>query len=249
VHDGGIEPITPSSPRALRRTLLSQSWLDVSMLHWPADPEVVQSLIPAGTRPDRLDGVTYVGLIGFRMHRLGFGRGPGIPYVGTFLETNVRLYTVDTEGRRGVFFCTLDASRLLAVVGGQVGARVNYVWARMRFEREGDLLTYRSQRRWPDRTAHSRMQVRAGAPLDVPTELEQFLTARWGLHTRWYGRTLYLPNAHDPWPLHRAELVALEEDSRDGLVARAGFDARSAPVSVLYSPGVAVRFGPGSFLH
>lgn len=243
-----VEPITPQPPRALRWTVLTQSWLDVSMVHWEADPEVVQRLIPAGTRPDGLDGRTYVGLIGFRMHRLGLGPGPGLPYLGSFLETNVRLYTVDRQGRRGVFFCTLDASRLLPVIGGQVGARVNYVWARMRFGRRGDEIAYQTRRRWPDRTAHSRMRVRVGPAIAEPSELEQFLTARWGLHTSWYGHPTYLPNVHEPWPLHRAELVALQEDSRDGLVARAGFDARPAPVSVLYSPGVAVRFGPGTFL-
>jgi uncharacterized protein YqjF (DUF2071 family) len=248
-HDGGIEPITPSPPRPLRRTLLSQSWLDVTMLHWAADADAVQRVIPAGTRPDTLDGTTYVGLIGFRMHRLGLGTGPAVPYVGTFLETNVRLYTVDTEGRRGVFFCTLDASRLAAVVGGQVGARVNYVWARMRFRRDGDALTYESRRRRPWSAARSRMRVRVGPVIPEPTELEQFLTARWGLHTRWYGRTLYLPNGHASWPLHRAELLELDEDPRTGLVASAGFSAAGSPASVLHSPGVEVRFGPGTFLR
>ncbi len=246
---GGIEPITPTSPRPLRRTLLSQSWLDVSMVHWAADPDAVQRLIPVGTRPDALDGTTYVGLIGFRMHRLGLGRGPGLPYVGTFLETNVRLYTVDTEGRRGVFFCTLDASRLAAVLGGQVGARVNYVWARMRFRRDGDLLTYETRRRRPWAAASSLMRVRVGPALAEPSELERFLTARWGLHTRWYGRTLYLPNVHDSWPLHRAELAELAEDPRTGLLARAGFSGQGPPASVLHSAGVQVRFGPGTFLR
>ena len=53
----------------------------------------------AGTRPDTLDGVAHVGLIGFRMVGLGFGYGPPVPYLGTFWETNVRLYSVDDAGR------------------------------------------------------------------------------------------------------------------------------------------------------
>ena len=129
-----------------------------------------------------------------------------------------------------------------------MGARVNYVWARMQFGRRGDELAYATRRRWPDRTAHSRMRVRVGPLIDRPSELDHFLTARWGLHTRWYGRTVYLPNAHAPWPLQSAELLDLQEDPVDGLVARAGFDAQGVPASVVYSPGVAVRFGPGSFL-
>ena len=38
------------------------------------------------------------------MWRIGIGRTPGLPYLGTFPETNVRLYSVDGSGpaRRGV---------------------------------------------------------------------------------------------------------------------------------------------------
>jgi uncharacterized protein YqjF (DUF2071 family) len=237
------EPITPTPPRTLRHVVLGQSWLDVSMLHWPADPVVVQRLIPAGTRPDRLDGTTYVGLIGFRMHRLSLGRRPALPYFGSFLEANVRLYTVDGAGRRGVYFCTLDASRLAAVLGGRYVAQVGYVWSSMRFQRDGDLVRYWCRRRWPGAPATSRMQIRVRRRIAEPSALEHFLTARWGLHTRWYGRTIFLPNVHEQWPLHSAECVDLVEDPRDGLVARAGLSAQGPPLSVLYSPGVNVRFG------
>ncbi|MGQ4421774.1 DUF2071 domain-containing protein, partial [Streptomyces violaceoruber] len=49
-----------------------------------------------------------------------------------------------------------------------------------------------------------------------------------------------LPNHHPRWPLHRARLLACDED----LVASAGIPATGeGPVSVLYSPGVPVRLG------
>ena len=66
------------------------------------------------------------------------------------------------------------------------------------------------------------------------------MTARWGLHWAGWGRTRYLPNVHPQWPLYRAELL----DFSDQLVAAAGLDVTGPPVSVLYSPGVPVRFGP-----
>lgn len=93
--------------------LMTQSWLDLAFLHWAADPADVAPLLPDGTVPDTLDGVTYVGLVAFRMHRIGWFRLPGIPYLGTFPETNVRLYSRDAHGRRGVVFRSLDASRLI----------------------------------------------------------------------------------------------------------------------------------------
>jgi hypothetical protein len=85
------------------------------------------------------------------------------------------------------------------------------------------------------------MTVRVGAPVTDPTPLEHFVTARWGLHTRAWGRTLHLPNDHPRWPLHRASLEHLD----DSLITAAGLPAPAGPpASVLYSPGVPVVFGP-----
>ncbi|GAA2485800.1 DUF2071 domain-containing protein [Streptomyces thermolineatus] len=235
------EPVRADPPPAAGRPLLTQSWLDLAFLHWAVDPDAVARLLPAGTRPDTLDGVTYVGLVAFRMHRVGWFGLPGIPYLGSFPETNVRLYSVDAHGRRGVVFRSLDASRLIPVVVGRAAFRIPYVWSRMEVRREDDTITYTSRRRWPGpRGAHSRIAVRVGDPVGEPSELEHFLTARWGMHTAFFDRPLYLPNAHPRWPLHRAELLDCDED----LVAAAGLPAPvGEPVSVLYSPGVPVRFG------
>ena len=237
-----IEDVTPETVRPVRRPWLVQRWTDLAFLHWAVDPAVVAPLLPAGTVPDTFGGVTYAGLIGFRMVGLGFGRGPGLPYLGTFCETNVRLYSVDPAGRRAVVFRSLDASRLVAVLVAQASLRLPYKWSRMRLDKRDGVLAYTCRRRWPGpRPAASAMTVRAGAPLDAPTALDDFLTARWGLHTQAWGRTVHVPNEHPRWPLHSAELLSLD----DSLLTAAGLPAFARPPdSVLYSPGVPVRFGP-----
>ena len=133
-HDGvvRVEDVTPETLRPVRRSLLVQRWHDLAFLHWAVPPDTVAPFLPAGTVPDTLDGMTYVGLIGFRMVRLGLFSGPGLPYLGTFCETNVRLYSVDGEGRRAVVFLSLDAERLLPVLTAQASLRLPYKWARMR---------------------------------------------------------------------------------------------------------------------
>ncbi|MFD6279416.1 YqjF family protein [Streptomyces sp. NPDC060209] len=235
------QPVTPDPPHPAMNPLMTQSWLDLAFLHWAADPGDVAPLLPAGTVPDTLDGVTYVGLVAFRMHRVGWFRLPGIPYLGTFPETNVRLYSRDAHGRRGVVFRSLDASRLIPVAVARAAFRLPYVWSRMGIRREGDTLTYTSGRRLPGpRGAHSRIVLRTGGRIDAPSELEHFLTARWGMHSTFHGRPMYLPNAHPRWPLHRAQLLECDES----LVVAAGLPAPvGEPLSVLYSPGVRVRFG------
>ncbi|MFB9449303.1 YqjF family protein [Dactylosporangium vinaceum] len=236
-----IEDVTPETLRPVRRSMLVQRWHDLAFLHWAVPPETVAPFLPTGAVPDTLGGVTYIGLIGFRMVGLGLFRGPGLPYLGTFCETNVRLYSVDGSGRRAVVFLSLEAERLPAVLTAQVSLRLPYKWARMRMRKDGDVVSYTSRRRWPGpRPAGNAMAVRIGAPIAEPTPLEHFVTARWGLHTRAWGRTLHLPNEHPRWPLYRADLLDLD----DTLILAAGLPAPVGPPdSVLYSPGVPVRFG------
>ena len=138
-------------------------------------------------------------------------------------------------------FCSLDAARLLPALLGRAAVRLPYQWSGMRVRRRGDVISYASRRRWPRPGARLQLALRVSERLDRPSDLEHFLTARWGLHTAWYrGRVRYLPNEHPRWPLHAATLVCLEED----LLATAGLPAPAGePASVLYSPGVAVRMG------
>lgn len=241
-----VETLTPTAPRPAGRTLFTQRWEDVTFLHWAVDPDRIASLLPPGTVPDVHEGATYVGLIPFRMRRIGVLGAPGLPYLGSFAETNVRLYSVDELGRRGVVFRSLDAERLLPVLAARWAARLPYLWSRMRIERAGDVLTYTSRRRWPGpRGARGDVVVRIGGPLpgrsDDTDPLARFLTARWGLHRPGRHGPVYWPNEHDQWPLHEAELLALDES----VLAAAGLDpATGPPDSVLYSPGVRARFGP-----
>ncbi|MBW8766981.1 MAG: DUF2071 domain-containing protein [Geodermatophilales bacterium] len=231
------EPVTAVPPRAARPALLRQDWRDVTLLHWPLDPAVAAPLLPPGTRPDELDGRTFAGLILLEM-RNALPVGPPLPWLGTFAQANVRLYSVDREGRRGVVFLSLDAGRVLPALTARV-AGLPYWPARVRVRRQGDCCGYRVDRR-PGR-AHASIDLRIGPRRD-PGPLELFVAARWGLLHRIPGRTVYIALEHPPWELHDAELTTCDTD----LLAAAGLPAVSgAPLSVLYSPGVdGIRLGP-----
>lgn len=236
------EPIRAVAEALPGPVVLDQIWSDLAFLHWRVDPEEAAPLLPEGTRPDLFDGSTWVGLIPFRMCGAGFGRGHPLPYLGSFAETNVRLYAVDGRGRRGVVFASLEAERLAFVLGARFALNLNYTWSRMRVERRGDVLTYTSRRRWPGPYGiRSRVAVQVGGEEVRDDPLADFLTARWALHTRAWGGLRYLPNTHQRWSLRRAELVELD----DQLLGAAGFPglASRSPDSVLWSPGVQTQFG------
>jgi uncharacterized protein YqjF (DUF2071 family) len=234
-------PISAVAPPLVGRASASQRWSDLAFLHWRVDAAQVAPLLPAGLRPDVFDGSSWVGLIPFVLDRATvFGSAP-IPYFGSFVEVNVRLYAVDERGRRGVVFVSLEASRLAAVLAARVLFAIPYMWSRTRVQVEAGEYRYSSRRHLAAR-AHSRIVIRPTDRIVANDPLADFLTARWALFTRVRGRTIRLRNHHEPWRLFGAELVSLD----DTLLAVAGFPGLAgtrAPDSVLYSPGVTTWFG------
>src|SRR5258705_7526319 len=104
------ELVTPEAPILPWPRILRQSWLNLSFLHWAVEPASIAHLYPPETEPDTFEGASFVGVVPFQMFDTGFARGPA--FFGTFLETNVRLYSVDPTGRPGIVFLALVPTRL-----------------------------------------------------------------------------------------------------------------------------------------
>ncbi|MET0446937.1 MAG: DUF2071 domain-containing protein, partial [Aeromicrobium sp.] len=115
-----MNTFNPVAPPLTGARIMRQDWNRITFVHWAVDPELVAPLLPPLTRPDVLDGVTYVGLIPFDMQHAGFGRGPAVPFFGDFAETNVRLYSVDAQGHHGVVFRSLETTRLVVALGARL---------------------------------------------------------------------------------------------------------------------------------
>lgn len=239
-----VEPISQNSPPLAGRRILEQFWADLTFIHWRVDAAAVAPLLPPGIIPDIFDGSSWVGLIPFRMASTAVLGGPRIPYFGSFTEVNVRLYAVDEQGRRGVVFASLEASRLAAVLGARVGFGLPYFWADATAARHGDEFAYRSERRASargvSRPGSHVISRNLGVPV-VDDPLADFLTARWRLFGERGSRTVMMPNQHGKWPLFTAKIEHLHDD----LVAAAGLPGITdrEPDSVLFSPGVLTRFG------
>jgi uncharacterized protein YqjF (DUF2071 family) len=233
----------PEAPLLPGPIIMDQRWTDALFLHWRLPEATAAAFMPPGVMPDVYDGSSWVGLIGFRMRKAGLGRGPAVPFFGDFNEVNVRLYSREPDGTRGVVFLSLDADRLAVVLTARA-AGIPYVWSRTGFHStQADSSTGYSS------TGYSVRRFRGGAGSDfaavpvlesvVTDPLSVHLTARFGLHTSFRGRTLYIPNTHSAWPLHQADLTKLD----DGLVSAAGIVVAGPPESVLFSPGVRTQFG------
>ncbi|HWM34995.1 MAG TPA: DUF2071 domain-containing protein [Pseudolysinimonas sp.] len=231
-------PITHEAPALEGRPIASQRWSDLTFLHWRVPAAEVAPLLPEGVVPDEFDGSSWVGLIPFQLDQATLFGSPPVPYAGSFVEVNVRLYGVDWFGRRGVVFRSLEASRLVAVLAARAAFGLPYFWSSTHMQREGRYYGYDARRHGggPSSAIRARVGSRIGTG-----PLADFLTARWGMFTRRGGRTVWVPNEHEPWALHAAELIDLDDE----LVAAAGLPGivDRPPDSVLFSPGVTTRFG------
>lgn len=246
----------PNAPELPAPVIMDQLWTDAVFLHWRIPELAAAGYMPSGVVPDVFDGSAWVGLIGFRMQGAGLGRGPGIPYFGSFSEVNVRLYSREPDGTRGVVFLSLDASRLAVVLAAR-SAGIPYVWSRTSFldGAAKPSAGWPAGRQAPPSAGYAVRRFLGGGRSvftvtpalgsEVADPLSVHLTARFGLHTRFRGRTLFVPNTHGAWPLYRAQLTGLEDE----LVAAAGITVTGPPESVLFSPGVRTQFGRPRYLN
>lgn len=217
--------LSPICPDPIRWGWLRNDWHELTFLHWPYAPDVVQALLPDGLTVDTHEGLAWVSLVPFEMRRAGPTWLPSIPYISDFWETNVRTYVVDSLGNRAVWFLSLDCVRLSVVAFARLTIGFPYFWADMDIEIDGVQRRYMTKRRsWPRQPAASTIvSIDVGDQIE-PNDLDVFLTARWGTVAKSLGRLWFHAVDHEPWTLHEATLVELSDTATTapGLPAPAG---------------------------
>ncbi|HWD37775.1 MAG TPA: DUF2071 domain-containing protein [Fimbriimonas sp.] len=230
--------------RPAGKRLMFQRWTDLLFLHYPLDPAIVQPMIPNGltvdTFPDSA-GIerAWIGFVPFRITDLSFGRAK-IPTAHSFLETNVRTY-VHLEGREpGVWFFSLEAESLLAVIGARASYGLPYWHADLSLLSSEGTLIYSGRRRGRRNPAYQ-VCASVGEPLGTaePGAFEFFLVERYLLYSTWRGRLCRGQVHHRPYQLFSATFEGCAQD----LTEAAGLPSLSF-IHAVYSPRVEVDVFP-----
>lgn len=234
-------PVTVDPPALAGRRVLRQRWADLAYLHWRYPLEEVQRLLPAGVRVDVFDDSAWVGLIPFVMRDVRVGPTPPIPYLGTFVEVNVRTYVIDTVGRRAVWFFSLDVPRAVIVAVARSAFALRYCWSPGAAHTRLDSGRHRFEmrRRWPRGGGAARIEFTVGEEMAEPDDLAHFLSARWGLLTTRRRSVLHGAVAHPRWPLHGLDELHVEQD----VIEAAGLSMPRGEPHAMWSPGVDVEVG------
>lgn len=218
-------------------------WEWITFIHWRFPVSVLRPLVPQALQVETFDGSAWVGLTPFLMRGVRPPGLPAVPWLSRFPEINVRTYVCDEQGRSGIWFLSLDAARLPAVLAARTGYALPYFWSDMRTDLgSAGRVSYHCRRRWPTpRGLRCLADVRFGPRLlpEEADELAHFLTARYRLFTVIRGGIAAAEVEHPVWPLHRVELLRLDQD----LLSGAGLPAPDGPATLHASPGVPVKVG------
>lgn len=186
--------------------IMTQQWQDLLFIHFPLAPEILRPLIPAEIDLDTFDGQAWIGIVPFRVSRTNLRWLPS-PFLSPFPEINVRTY-VTYQGIAGVYFFSLDAANLLAVIGARTLFHLPYFFARMSCREYQGAFYYHSERR-PTQSfaAYDGMYRPTGAVFFAERgTLEYWLVERYCLYTVTKNERVYRVDIHHaPWPLQLAE--------------------------------------------
>jgi uncharacterized protein YqjF (DUF2071 family) len=187
--------------------ILEQSWHDLLFAHWPVDAGALRAVVPRPLEIDVFSGRGWIGVVPFRTTGLRLRGLPPLPLVSRFPELNVRTY-VTLDGKPGVYFFSLDATSVPAVIGARTLFRLPYHRAAMHVANEGNRIRFQSRRLDDDTGAEfSARYWPTGAVFHAtePGTIEHFLAERYCLYTGALGpRILRVEIHHAPWPLQPA---------------------------------------------
>jgi uncharacterized protein len=194
----------PGSP------LMYQSWDKLLFMHWQVPAQSLRPLIPDSLSIDTFEGRAWVAISPFTVRDARPIFTPPLPWVSDFHEINVRTY-VHLGGVPGVWFFSLDANSLVAVLGARAFFRLPYHVAKIMMRQEGETIHYQSVREVDSASVEfqASWQVQEEIGQAEPDTLEFFFVERYCLYTT-AGTSLYRCRIHHrPWRLRNAHLSAL----------------------------------------
>lgn len=238
-----IEARLAEQMRPAQSPVMYQRWKELLFLHWPVEPDIIARDLPDALQVDTYNGHAWIGIVPFQMLAVRPRFLPALPGLSNFPELNLRTYVVDSRGRPGVWFYSLDTPKRLPNWIARTWFHLNYRLARIRVMESETAIRYRSELwsggEWDAMQTYE--WSRTGEIFSAkPGSLEFFLAERYRLFAYNRKRKQLLTGCvhHQPYPLQTVELS--QYSTR--LFQMNGLDEPAeAPASTLASASVDVQ--------
>lgn len=208
---------------------MEQGWYKLLFAHWPISRRLLRDVVPSELELDTFAGEAWVSIASFhlRLRPRGFS---AMGKIWSFPELNFRTYVRFRE-QGGIFFFSLDAGSLAAVVGARAFFRVPYYYSRMQLTQEGAQVRFKSERRFSSASFLADYKPVSVAYEAVPGSLEHWLTERYCFFTVASGKVLRTDIHHLPWTMRKTEA----EISMNTVAGAAGLPLEAPPSLVGYA--------------
>jgi uncharacterized protein YqjF (DUF2071 family) len=223
--------------RPFGKVVMHQNWENFLFLNWPMDPAKIRPFIPEGLEVDTFEGQAWISITPFKVTGV---KVLSFPEAAPFDELNVRTY-VHHKGEPGIWFFSLDASRLLPVIGARIFFGLPYHDAEIEFSKTDKEFEFRS-RRTSSPDADFRAWWKTGRMLRAPDvdTLPFFLVERYCSFAAAGGRLSVTRIHHSPWVLREAEVLAY----RSGVISSIGLPEPSVKPIAYATQQFDVEFWP-----
>jgi len=214
-----------------------QEWNNAVFLHWKVSPEVIHPLIPSTVKLDTFRGEAWVSLVAFTMEKLRVSYLPAVPGISNFHEINLRTY-VTRDNKPGVYFLSIEAQKLLAVLIAKNISGLPYKKALIKRDNKGKASRYSSVNAIKGFVLDSIYE--AGEQEYERAPLDKWLVERYCLYLDRHERLFRYDIHHLQWEIRKIDVKHLNLQYKVGdLVIK-----EKQPDLSHFSPGVKVLAWP-----
>ena len=202
--------------------------------HWALPVSQLRVLVPDELEIDTSDGDAWISLTPFEAHVRPRGLGSI-----TFPELNCRTY-VRYGGIPGIYFFSLDAGSILAVLGARTLYGLPYFHSKMEIDTVNSEIHYRCERTLSSASFYAKYEPISTAYRAVTGTIEHWLTERYCLYTVTKKSVLRAEIHHLPWDLQDVSAKFYQNT----IATAAGLSLSASPDLVQYAERQEVLIWP-----
>lgn len=180
--------------------IISQVWSDLIFINYRVDKNLIQSRLPKGLEVDTYEGDAFLSIVPFKMSKVRFPFTPYLPY-SSLWELNIRTY-VTCNGKRGIYFFTLDTNHFLAAWVAKTFFALPYRYTKLTGDIDQTKYQFMGNTFWIDAI---RKQRRLKSPQMT------WISERYSLFTQKNGSLLEGQAIHEPWKLRELEINKIDQ--------------------------------------